>query len=143
MMEAVITSETPVDIQLRTRQYIPEDSELQILFIFVSLKQTPYLHDDKIDPPPPRKTQSLLRNTTHNLRPRWILWRMGSEWILDCGCGLDSNDSGQRPVASCCECANEPSGSCATELVLKSNHIEFTKLHSSHRHVSFITDINI
>jgi hypothetical protein len=30
MMEAVRTSETSVDIQLRTRQYIPEDSELQI-----------------------------------------------------------------------------------------------------------------
>jgi hypothetical protein len=29
MMEAARTSETFVDIQLRTRQYIPEDSELQ------------------------------------------------------------------------------------------------------------------
>jgi hypothetical protein len=28
MMEAAPTSETSVDIQLRTRQYIPEDSEL-------------------------------------------------------------------------------------------------------------------
>jgi hypothetical protein len=28
MMEAARTSETPADIQLRTRQYIPEDSEL-------------------------------------------------------------------------------------------------------------------
>jgi hypothetical protein len=28
MMEAACTSETSVDIQLRTRQYIPEDSEL-------------------------------------------------------------------------------------------------------------------
>jgi len=28
MMEAARTSETTVDIQLRTRQYIPEDSEL-------------------------------------------------------------------------------------------------------------------
>jgi hypothetical protein len=28
MMEAAHTSETAVDIQLRTRQYIPEDSEL-------------------------------------------------------------------------------------------------------------------
>jgi hypothetical protein len=28
MMEAKRTSETSVDIQLRTRQYIPEDSEL-------------------------------------------------------------------------------------------------------------------
>jgi hypothetical protein len=30
MMEAAHTSETSVDIQLRTRQYIPEDSELHI-----------------------------------------------------------------------------------------------------------------
>jgi hypothetical protein len=28
MLEAARTSETSVDIQLRTRQYIPEDSEL-------------------------------------------------------------------------------------------------------------------
>jgi hypothetical protein len=28
MMELARTSETSVDIQLRTRQYIPEDSEL-------------------------------------------------------------------------------------------------------------------
>jgi hypothetical protein len=33
------------------------------------------------------------------------------------GCGLDSTGSGQRPVASCCECGDEPSGSCTTELV--------------------------
>jgi hypothetical protein len=46
--------------------------------------------------------------------------KMGSEWILGrlaWGCGLDSTDSGQRPVAGCCECGDEPSGSCATELV--------------------------
>jgi hypothetical protein len=33
------------------------------------------------------------------------------------GCGLDSTGSGQGPVAGCCECGGEPSGSCATELV--------------------------
>jgi hypothetical protein len=33
------------------------------------------------------------------------------------GCGLDSTDSGQGPVAGCCECVYEPSGSCGTELV--------------------------
>jgi hypothetical protein len=32
-------------------------------------------------------------------------------------CGLDSTGSGQVPVAGCCECGDEPSGSCATELV--------------------------
>jgi hypothetical protein len=42
---------------------------------------------------------------------------MGSEWILRrlaWGCGLDSTGSGQGLVA---ECGDEPSGSCATELV--------------------------
>jgi hypothetical protein len=35
MMEAASTSETSVDIQLRTRQYIPEDSGLHIyIYIF-------------------------------------------------------------------------------------------------------------
>jgi hypothetical protein len=47
--------------------------------------------------------------------------KMGSEWILGRlawgGCGLDSAGSGQGPVAGCCECDDEPSGSCATELV--------------------------
>jgi hypothetical protein len=33
------------------------------------------------------------------------------------GCGLGSTGSGQGPVADCCECGDEPSGSCATELV--------------------------
>jgi hypothetical protein len=33
------------------------------------------------------------------------------------GCGLYSTGSGQGPVAGCCECGDEPSGSCATELV--------------------------
>jgi hypothetical protein len=33
------------------------------------------------------------------------------------GCGMDSTGSGQGPVASCFECGDEPSGSCATELV--------------------------
>jgi hypothetical protein len=31
--------------------------------------------------------------------------------------GLDSTDSGQGPVASCCECGDEHSCSCATEIV--------------------------
>jgi hypothetical protein len=43
---------------------------------------------------------------------------MGSELILGrLACGLDSTGSGQGPVAGCCECGDEPSGSCATELV--------------------------
>jgi hypothetical protein len=46
--------------------------------------------------------------------------KMGSEWISGDwlgGCGLDSTGSGQGPVAGCCECGDEPSGSCAMELV--------------------------
>jgi hypothetical protein len=35
MMEAAYTSETSVDIQLRTRQYISEDSELQVKSCFI------------------------------------------------------------------------------------------------------------
>jgi hypothetical protein len=37
MMEAARASETSVDIQLRTRQYIPEDSELHTILAVVSL----------------------------------------------------------------------------------------------------------
>jgi hypothetical protein len=33
------------------------------------------------------------------------------------GCGLNSTGSGQGPVAGCCECGDESSGSCVTELV--------------------------
>jgi hypothetical protein len=35
------------------------------------------------------------------------------------GCGLDSTGSGQGPVAGCCDCGDEPPGSCSTELVRK------------------------
>jgi hypothetical protein len=40
MMEAARTSETSVDIQLRTRKYIPEDSELQLYLSLYSLETT-------------------------------------------------------------------------------------------------------
>jgi hypothetical protein len=33
------------------------------------------------------------------------------------GCGLDSTGLGEGPVAGCCECGDETSGSCTTELV--------------------------
>jgi hypothetical protein len=36
------------------------------------------------------------------------------------GGGVDSAGSGQGPVAGCCECGDEPSGSGATELVQRS-----------------------
>jgi hypothetical protein len=50
------------------------------------------------------KTQYLLRNTTHSLGTGLIIWHD------------DSVGSGQGPVAGCCECGDEPSGSGATEL---------------------------
>jgi hypothetical protein len=40
MMEAARTSETSVDIQLRSRQYIPEDSELHDIVSFSYNKVT-------------------------------------------------------------------------------------------------------
>jgi hypothetical protein len=55
--------------------------------------------------------------------------KMGSERILGRlawgGCGLDSTVSGQGPVAGCCECGDEPSGSCAMELVFVMNTFYF------------------
>jgi hypothetical protein len=40
--------------------------------------------------------------------------------------GLDSTGSGQGLVAGCSECGDEPSGSCATELVISEHHTENT-----------------
>jgi hypothetical protein len=34
------------------------------------------------------------------------------------GCGLDSTGSGLGPVASCCECGDELSASCATKFLV-------------------------
>jgi hypothetical protein len=53
----------------------------------------------------------------------------GSEWILGrlAGGGLDLTDSGWGPVTNCCECGDQLSGSCATELVTKQS-IKFTLL---------------
>jgi hypothetical protein len=51
-------------------------------------------------------------------RRRWVdgikmdLKEIG--WVV---CGVDSPGSGQGPLAGCCECGDEPSGSGATELV--------------------------
>jgi hypothetical protein len=59
-----------------------------------------------------------------HLQDQGVGGKMGSEWIfgrLAWGRGLDSTGSGQRPVAGCGECGDEPSGSCATELVFKEN----------------------
>jgi hypothetical protein len=47
---------------------------------------------------------------------RWDQNGSYGDWLG--GCGLDSTGLGQGPVAGCCECGDEPSGSCATELVI-------------------------
>jgi hypothetical protein len=56
-----------------------------------------------------------------HLEDQGVSGKMGSEWILGSlawgGCGLDSTGSGQGPVAGCGECGDEPSDSCAMELV--------------------------
>jgi hypothetical protein len=46
------------------------------------------------------------------MRSEWILGRLAGE---GCIFGFDWLRTG--PVASCCECCNEPSGSCVTGLV--------------------------
>jgi hypothetical protein len=45
------------------------------------------------------------------------------------GCGLDTTVSGQGPVAGCCECGDEPSGSYATELVIMLHFLFLIILH--------------
>jgi hypothetical protein len=44
---------------------------------------------------------------------------MGSKWTLGglAGGGVDSPGSGYGPLAGCCECGDETSGSGATKLV--------------------------
>jgi hypothetical protein len=48
---------------------------------------------------------------------------VGSEWVLGKlagGCELDSTGCEYGPVVRCCECVDEPWGSCTTEYVIKS-----------------------
>jgi hypothetical protein len=51
------------------------------------------------------------------------------------GCGLDSTGSGQGPVAGCCQCGDEPSGSCTTELVTQLVSRVLTEWHSRERRI--------
>jgi hypothetical protein len=48
------------------------------------------------------------------------------------GCGLDSTGLGQGPVAGCCECGDEPLGSCVTELVIYIYIYIYTHTHILH-----------
>jgi hypothetical protein len=55
-----------------------------------------------------------------HLEDQGVDGRMGLEQTLGAlagGCGVDSAGSRWGPVACCCECGDEPSGSGATELV--------------------------
>jgi hypothetical protein len=69
-----------------------------------------------------------------HLEEKGVDGRMGSKWTLGrlCGgCGVDSPGSGQGPLAGCCECGDEPSGSGATELVIG-------KIQTPTKHISWI-----
>jgi hypothetical protein len=46
---------------------------------------------------------------------RWDQKGSEGDWLGVCG--LDSTGSGRGPVVGCCECDDEPLGSCAIELV--------------------------
>jgi hypothetical protein len=68
----------------------------------------------------PRKTQYLLRITAHSLGTGRITWHKLSTGKLTWDLAhemLGAYGSGQGLMASCCEWGDEPSGSCATELV--------------------------
>jgi hypothetical protein len=52
-----------------------------------------------------------------HLKDQGVDGRVGLKWTLGRwaeGCGVDSPGSGWGPVAGCCECGHEPSGSVVT-----------------------------
>jgi hypothetical protein len=55
------------------------------------------------------------------LKDQSVDGRMGTKWtvwrLVGGGGGVESPGSGEGPLAGCCECGDEPSGSGATELV--------------------------
>jgi hypothetical protein len=51
------------------------------------------------------------QDVDESLESKWTLGRLAG------GCGVDSPGSGYGPVAGCCECGDEPSGSGGMELV--------------------------
>jgi hypothetical protein len=72
-----------------------------------------------------RKVYKVLVGKPGGKRPLgrpWHWWEDGirmdlREIGLGGGCGFDSTSPGQGPAVGCCDCSDEPSGSCATELV--------------------------
>jgi hypothetical protein len=72
-----------------------------------------------------RKVYKVLAGKPEGKRPLGRPWRRWEDGIrmdlreIGLGdVGFDSTGSGQRPMAGCCECGDEPSGSCAKELVI-------------------------
>jgi hypothetical protein len=61
-----------------------------------------------------RKVYKILVGNPEGKRP---LGRPRRSWEDGIRMDLREIGSGQGPVAGCCECGDEPSGSCATELV--------------------------
>jgi hypothetical protein len=87
-----------------------------------------------------RKMNKVLVEKTEGMRPLGIPRCRSEDGIgmdlMDTGWGgLDSTGSGLVPVASCCECGDELSGSCATELVTEksSSRQNFTVQNSPER----------
>jgi hypothetical protein len=75
-----------------------------------------------------------------NLKDQGVDGSRGSKWILGRlarggGCGVDSSCSVHGPLAGCCECGDEPSGSGATESVTSELHSSFN--HSCFCHLSW------
>jgi hypothetical protein len=60
------------------------------------------------------------QNIVRQMKSRRMRWAGIGRWDQNesRGGGLDLTGSGKGPMASCCECGYEPSGSSATELVI-------------------------
>jgi hypothetical protein len=76
-----------------------------------------------------RKVYKVLVGKPEGKRPPSRRWENGIKMDLreiDLeGCGLESTGSGQGPMAGCCECGDESSVSCATELVIGIENMKF------------------
>jgi hypothetical protein len=71
-----------------------------------------------------RKVHTVVVGKSEGRRPLGRPRRRWEDWVrMDLretglgGGGFNTTGSGQGPVAGCGECGDEPSGSCATELV--------------------------
>jgi hypothetical protein len=62
---------------------------------------------------------------------------------LACGGGLDSTVSGQGPVAGCCECGDESSGSCAMELLIVSYIVHVCSIHANDKYPQYNSGFHV